>query len=249
MFVHVLFNLAISVQDLLRLSIRLLSFKSSSLCSLPFNSSLFSLCSPTTSCSCLVPLFWTRVFHRPLCWESGWSYCRFKGSCFDRHCRCWFKSVNLVQAFFLVAYMVAKVLIAHSYGIDGLSFEALAGQMFSYLHYVFYTTLSGQRGPLVISGGQICILPWKTSKVDYMPFISSNSVCHINLRHPHYGITNNFRWQKSGDECMFAKQHIMPLMTRYVNMAPCYMLYSNFKVFESWCRPLHLLSTLQMKMV
>lgn len=34
----------------------------------------------------------------------------------------------------------------------------------------------------------------------------------------------------------------MPLMTRYVDMAPWYMLYSNSKVLESRCSPLHMLS-------
>lgn len=69
-----------------------------------------------------------------------------------------------VQAFFLVAYMVAKVLIAHNYGIDGLSLEALAGQMFLYLHNVFCTTLGGQQGPLVISGGTNMRLTLKSLK-------------------------------------------------------------------------------------
>ena len=60
--------------------------------------------------------------------------------------------------------MVAKFLTAQNSGIERLSLEALAGQMYSYLHIVFYTTLSGQRGPLVISGGRNMHLTLKSLK-------------------------------------------------------------------------------------
>ena len=60
--------------------------------------------------------------------------------------------------------MVAKFLTAQNSGIEGLSLEALAGQMYSYLHNVFFTTLIEQRGPLMISGGRNMHLTLKSLK-------------------------------------------------------------------------------------